>query len=146
MVTCRDVIEETMRGPGGGVAGGGAGTGRTFLAGLSGASPPGSCAVLSDFKALLPVASPPYPFPFSAPPAWVQAGQILYCPHMLNARLCPCDFPNKEWPLTGPSVPPPTGSPSGLSNLSTVWLTTIQPDLVLYSLSSYLSVNHSYLL
>lgn len=120
---------------------GGGGGRKNFLAGLSGASPPGFCAVLSDFKALLPVASPLYPFPFSAPPVGVQAGQFLYCPHMLNARLCPCGFPNEEWPLTGLSVPPPIGSPPGLSNLSAVWLTTIQPDLVPYSLSSYLNVS-----
>lgn len=62
MVTCRDVIEETMQG---------GGAERTFLAGLSGAAPTRSYAVLSDFKVLPPVASPLYPFPFSAPPAWV---------------------------------------------------------------------------
>lgn len=132
MVTCRDVIEETMQG---------GGAERTFLAGLSGAAPTRSYAVLSDFKVLQSVASPLYPFPFSAPPAWVLAGQILYCPHRLNGRLCPCGFSNEEWPLTGPSVPPPTGSPPGLYNLSSVWLTTIQPDLVLCSLSSYLNAS-----
>lgn len=132
MVTCRDVIEETTQS---------GGAERTFLAGFSGVAPTRSYAILSDFKVLPPVASPLHPFSFSASPAWVPTGQIFHCPHRLNARFCPCGFSNEEWPLTGPSAPPPTGSPPGLSNISAVWLTAIQSDFVLCSLSSDLSAS-----